>query len=358
MTAGLARVADFANLLLAHRRCQRRKHLRPDVLRLSFDLEKELLELREQLRDRSYRPGPYRTFTVHEPKTRTIHAAPYRDRVVHHALCQIIEPLLERSLIFDTYACRRGKGTHRALARCGWLCRRFAFAARCDVEKYFPAVDHQILLEDLERRIRDPGILWLCEAILAGGRIAAGPARWFPGDDLLTPLSRPRGLPIGNLTSQLFANAYLDPVDHFIKEKLRLPGYLRYLDDMLLFASSPALLAEAVAAVEERLYSLRLRLHRRQAVPQATHTGVGFLGFRLFASARPRPGQPAREHHRLLKGASKRRTTKRLRRLEAAFARGETTVEHVSASIQATLAHFDHGDTGGLRRAILARFVL
>ena len=141
-----------------------------------------------------------------------ISAAPFRDRVVHHALCRVIEPVLDRGFIHHTYACRAGKGNHRALRHFVRLCRRYRYVLLCDVRKYFPSIDHDIVLSLVRRRIKDRGVLWLLGRIVASS-CAQEPAVWhFPGDDLFTPAGRRRGLPIGNLTSQLLANVMLDPL--------------------------------------------------------------------------------------------------------------------------------------------------
>jgi retron-type reverse transcriptase len=340
-------VGEFANLLDAHLLARRGKRDRDEVARFSFDAEAELLRLRDELRTRSYAPSPYRTFVVHDPKTRVIHAAPYRDRVVHHALCRVIEPALDRTFIFDSYACRVGKGQHRALDRFAFFARRFAYAAHLDVRKFFPSIDHGVLMVRLTRRLRDDGIIWLCHTILDGGIVAAGRPWHFPGDDLYAPIERARGLPIGNLTSQVFANTYLDAVDHFVKEELRVGGYVRYMDDMALLDDSPRALRENVARVRDFLLTLRLRIHENRAIPQATRAGVTFLGVRIFA------GVGARSDHRRILGRVVRRVRKRLHRRVGEHLRGEIDLGQLRACVQATLEHLSHADAEGLTRSLL-----
>lgn len=147
------RVTAWPNLLLAARRAARGKRFKPNVSAFSFHLEAELLRLQIELRERTYRPGPYRTFIVREKKPRLISAAPFRDRVVHHALCNIIEPIFDRGFLFDSYACRKGKGTHAAVERASVYARRYRYVLKCDIEQYFPSIDHDILFGQIARRI-------------------------------------------------------------------------------------------------------------------------------------------------------------------------------------------------------------
>lgn len=195
-------VIAFDNLLQAARQAQKGKRFRDNVLAFNDQLEIELFQLEGELKSFTYRPGAYRTFKIRDPKPRLISAAPYRDRVVHHALCNVIVPLLDRTLIGDTYANRLGYGTHRALKRfTGWA-RGYRYCLQGDIQKYFPSIDHQILQELIRRRIKCPETLWLIDTIIDASNEQIPVIEYFPGDDLLTPTLRRRGLPIGNLTSQ------------------------------------------------------------------------------------------------------------------------------------------------------------
>ncbi len=160
-----------------------------------------------------------------------ISAAPYRDRVVHHGLCNIIVPIFERTFIHDSYANRCGFGTHRALRRFTEFARSSRYVLQCDIKKYFPSIDHEILKSLLRRKLKCQNTLWLLDKIIDNSNDQNSPIDYFPGDDLLTPIQRRRGLPIGNLTSQFFRNVYLNGFDHFIKEQLKVKKYIRYLDD-------------------------------------------------------------------------------------------------------------------------------
>src|SRR3990170_5952435 len=162
-------ITAFENLRLAFKKAARGKRKSRAVAAFEFDLEANLLSLQEQLLAETYTPGAYFNFRISDPKPRLISAAPFRDRVVHHALCQVIEPIWERRFIHDTYANRIGKGTHRALDRTQQFARRFAYVLQCDLRQFFPSIDHAKLQAELARLITDPDMLWLCDQILTSG---------------------------------------------------------------------------------------------------------------------------------------------------------------------------------------------
>lgn len=209
-------IVSFDNLWQAARLARKGKRFCHSAARFERDLGQNLTALADELTTGTYQPGPYTTFTIYEPAKRLISAAPYRDRVVHHALCQVIEPLFESAFVFDSYANRQGKGTHAALDRATYFARRFPFVLQCDIRLFFPGIDHQILLRRLQRRIACPLTLQLCQRILENSNPQEPADFYFEGDDLFTPHERRRGLPIGNLTSQFWANVAMDPFDHFV----------------------------------------------------------------------------------------------------------------------------------------------
>jgi hypothetical protein len=189
---------SFEALLRAAEQACKGKRFRPGVAAFHFHLEPELWKLHEELSTKTYRPGGYRTFVIREPKPRQISAAPYRDRVVHHALVNVLEPIYERSFIADSYACRKGKGTHAAVRRCQHFARRFRYVLKADVQKFFPSLDHEILKALVARKIKDPDVLWLVGQIIDGSNPQEEVVNHFPGDDLFTSTERRRGIPIGN----------------------------------------------------------------------------------------------------------------------------------------------------------------
>jgi retron-type reverse transcriptase len=209
-------VASFENLYAAAYRVLRGKRDRAAAGDFFSDLEGSLFRLQEELRGGSYRPGGYRTFWIREPKPRLISAAPFRDRVVHHALVNVIEPVFERRFIHHSYACRTGKGTHACLDQFVRRARSSRYVLKMDVARFFPSLDHGVLKEQIRRAIKDPRVLALCDVIIDGSNEQEQVANFFPGDGLLAPLEHRHGIPIGNLTSQFYANVYLDALDHFV----------------------------------------------------------------------------------------------------------------------------------------------
>jgi len=339
-------ITNFDNLYRAFKRAARGKRGRPDVAAFEYDLENNLLLLQDELRSQTYAPGPYYNFRIYDPKPRLISAAPFRDRVVHHALCRVIEPLFERRFIHDSYACRIGKGTHAALDRAQQFARQYPYVLKCDLVHFFPSMDHAILRAQLARLIADARTMWLVDQIIASGAdVHRQDALFFPGDDLFAA-ARPRGLPIGNLTSQFWGNVYLNPLDHFIKRDLKCRGYVRYVDDLLLFAVDKSSLHQWKKDVVAFAATLRLRLHERQAAVFPVTTGIPFLGWRIY----PR--------HRRLKRRNGVAFQRRFARLLRELTAGQATWEQVNASVQGWVAHAAHGDTWGLRGSILSSVVL
>ncbi len=219
---------------------------------------------------------------IEEPKRRMISAAPYRDRVVHHAVCNVVMPLFERKMIFDLYSNREGKGTHAAIRRCQEFCRRYPYVLKCDVRKYFPSMDHAVLKGIIRRTVRCTETLALLDLIIDNSNPQEPVDKAFPGDDLAEVADRRVGLPIGNLTSQWFGGIYLTPFDHWVKETLRCPAYVRYVDDFLLFAEDKAQLAEWRERIRLALTECRLRLHDLKSRVYRTADGVTFLGQRVW----------------------------------------------------------------------------
>ncbi|MBI5637003.1 MAG: RNA-directed DNA polymerase [Nitrospinae bacterium] len=269
-------IVSFRSLLEASRRARRGKRFANPVARFEYNLENELLRLKHDLESMQYRPGPYFEFTIYEPKPRTISAAPFRDRVAQHALCAVIEPIFDRTHIFDSYACRKGKGTHRAVARFTEYARKYPYVLKLDMRKYFPSIDHALLKAAIRRKIKCPKTLWLIDLIIDTSNAQDEAGFHFPGDTLFTPFERRRGIPIGNLASQLFANIYLSVIDHFIKSRFPGSGYIRYMDDMALFGESKDMLWKACREIEPELHGLRLRL-KPNAIPSLRFKRGGLM---------------------------------------------------------------------------------
>jgi hypothetical protein len=318
---------------------RRGKRDREVVQRFEFHQERELLRLRRELESGAYRPGAFTTHRITRPKPRLISAAPYRDRVVHHAVMNVLEPILERHAHPDSYACRTGKGTHAAARRLQELMRRFPYTLQCDVVKFFPAIDHDILKRLFRRRIKDRRVLALLDVIVDGSNDQDAAADWFPGDHLFTPDERRRGLPIGNLTSQWFANWYLTDFDHLVTSGWGAGGYVRYCDDFVLLDGCRDRLRARVPAVVGALSGLRLRLHADRIRVLASRAGRVFVGFRVA------PG------FRRLRNVAVRHFLTRLGGYRRAFHAGHLTGADVHRRLMGWLGHAGQADT----TALLAR---
>ena len=334
-------LVSYDGLLAAAKAAAAGKRTRPDVARFLLDLEPEVLTLRRELLDGSYRPGPYRTFEVREPKPRLISAAPFRDRVVHHALTRALEPVFEPRFSPFSFACRKGLGSHRALTLARAACARFPFVLKADVVRYFSSVDHELLKGLLARFVKCRRTLALAGLVVDASDPPADSPAYFPGDNLFTPFERRRGLPLGNQTSQFFANVYLDPLDQHVVRTLRPGAYARYVDDVLVFGRSRAGLEELRREVERFLAGLRLRIHPRKGGVFPTAGGVTFLGWRLFP-----------DRARLVRG-NVVRFRRRLKEMQEGYASGKTTWWGVRQRIAAWQGHAAFGDTWRLRESIL-----
>ncbi len=316
-------VIDFQALCEAARRAAQGKALSPSAARFLVDLEPEIFKLQRALVDGSYHPKPYQTFRIVDPKPRIISAACFPDRVVHHSLCSAMAPTFERLAIEDSFACMLGKGTQRAVKRAQAFSRRQPWALKLDIKRFFETAKHEVLSQLLRKYFAEHRLLELCERFIFMGAPGSPPGE---------------GLPIGNLTSQHFANLYLMPLDRFIKQELRVSGYLRYMDDLLLFGPDKATLKawklKVEAFVQERL-QLKLRDEAERLNP--TRVGVPFLGFRIW----PRLIR--------LDGARRRRVIRRLHRLS------KLDPEAALPQMESLFAWLEQADTLQLRRSLLKR---
>ena len=351
---GWAEFNSWDNLLASWRAASWRaaaagKRGSPAAARFEYRLADQLLRLQQALQQGRWRPGPHTRFTVHEPKRRVISAAPFADRVVHHALMRVTAPRLERLFSPHSFANRIGLGTLAAVETVAGLCCRHDWALRLDVQQHFPSIDHAVLLPLLDRTTPEPGLRQVVRLIVAGGAAPSdevASAVLLPGDDLLAAL-RPRGLPIGNLTSQWWSNAYLDPLDQFITRTLGCRAYARYVDDMVLLHDDKRVLAEWGAAVRGfALQRLRLRLHVHSAQAQPVRAGVPWLGQVLY------PG------HRRLKSRKVVAATRRLTRAWQQLLAGEVSFDDFDAKVQGWIAHARQADSEAIRAVVLGRFDL
>jgi retron-type reverse transcriptase len=325
------KVCDFGNIYDAFLKARKGKRYRNDVLMFSSRLEENLIDIQNNLIWKTYSPLPFREFYVHDPKKRLIQAPAFRDRVVHHALCNVIEPLFERKFIYDSYACRRGKGTHAAVARLQRFMRKLRrnhgnfYILKADISQYFPSINHSILMNIIQRTIRCKDTLWLIETII------------FQTD---------QGLPIGALTSQLFANVYLNELDHFIKDQLGVKYYLRYMDDFVIAHPDKKYLKRLLCDIQDFLITrLALKLNPKTRIcPYAQ--GVDFAGYRTWPT------------HILPRKRNVKRAKRMFKKLMKDYALGIIGLGYIKPRLMSFLGYMKHCDGYTTLHHILSEFVL
>ena len=292
-----SRVIHPRNLWAAYLDARRGKRRRPPVAAFALYEEEALEDLHAALVSGRWRPRGYRVKVISEPKKRLISAAPFSDRVVHHAIHRVLAPVLTKRFIADSYACLPGRGTHRAILQFQQGLRRHPWMARMDIERYFLEVDWDVLLGVIGRTVRDRRLMALLERVLASGE------GLYARPDVLDALGlvgryvprSQKGLPIGNLTSQLFANVYLDGLDHYAKRELKVPAFCRYMGDIVLFGPSRAVVRRWAQACESWLGSERL-LTVQPGCDRVMETGqtFRFLGYTVTRRTRRISGRTLR----------------------------------------------------------------
>ena len=317
----MERICRVDNLLSAYYKASCGKRGKRQVKAYGNALPVRILQLRDALLDGRAELGEYHFFTVHDPKLRRICAASFEEKVIHHAVMNVCKPYFERNLIYDTYATREGKGVYAAIDRARQGLRNYDYVAKLDVRKYFDTISHEVLKQQLRRLFKDAALLNLLDGIIDSYTVEPG-----------------RGVPIGNLTSQYFANLYLSGLDHYVKEVMRVPVYVRYMDDMLLFGSSKKQVKDYVAEVEGYVCG-KLRLCLKPMVLSASKRGVSFLGYNLFP------------HKILLNRRSKLRFKHKLRQYAEAHEKGEWNDEAYMAHIIPLMAFARKAYTRRLRLA-------
>lgn len=323
------KIIAFENLHLAAKNAMRGKKDKRAVAAFCFHLENEILSLQDELVNGRYQPRPYTQFEVHEPKVRRICSSDFRDRVVHHAICNLMEPILERKSIYDSYACRQNKGAHLAVKRCQGFAKRFKFYLKCDIRKFFESIDHEILKTQLRRVFKDGKFLELLDLII-DHQVEGNP----PG----------KGLPIGNLTSQHFANHYLSFLDHFIKDQGGIGGYVRYMDDFISFADDKESLHFLLREIEQFVGTvLKLQLKDKVTTIAPVSEGIPFLGFRVF------PNLIRIKRENLV------RIRRKIKLKEDLYLRGKISEKSLIQSVNSIVGHVAHVDSMSERRRIFEK---
>lgn len=323
-----ADIISMENLFQAWNEFKKGKRSRRDVQVFERDLEDNLFELYSNLKEKTYKHGKYQSFYVNDPKLRHIHKAEVQDRIVHHLLYKYLYDSFDKSFIYDSYSCRLKKGTHKAVKRLEKFTRivsknysKQCWALKLDIKKFFASVDHQILLKLLKRKIKDQDILWLLKQVISS----------FPTPGCQAKLKT--GLPLGNLTSQVFANIYLNELDQFIKHKLKIKYYLRYADDFLILDKDNELLQRLVVALEEFLKEyLKLELHPQKIIFRKLSWGIDFLGYIVLP------------HYILPRTKTKRRIFKKLKE--------KIHSNNFDQSLASYLGYLSHANTFKLTSAL------
>lgn len=326
------KICSFKNLHSAYFKARKSKRYRSYVLKFNFNLEENLLDLQKNLLNLTYQPGPYCEFSICDSKKRLIKAPDFRDRVVHHALCNIIEPIFDKGFIYDSYACRRGKGTHLTIKRLEKFIKSLKvkskenainakiYCLKCDISKYFGDINHRLLFGFIAKQIQDKKVLWLVKQIIE---------------------SDSPGIPIGNLTSQLFANIYLNELDQFIKHHLRIKYYIRYMDDFLILSHDKNYLRSIKEQIRIFLRDyLKLELHPKKAEIFPIDKGVDFLGYIIL------------DNHRRLRKSTVKRFIKRMKIYKKRIIKGKMNKRFFEFSLWSWFAYARFANSWKLRRCL------
>ncbi len=325
------------NLFAAWKVFRSNKRNRHDVAEFERDLERHIFRLHRELEAKDYRHGPYHGFWISDPKLRRIHKATVRDRVLHHAIFRILNPIFEPTFIPNSFSCRVGKGTHKGMKTVAAMLRaesrnntRPCFALKCDVRKFFDSVDHARLLAILEKRIIDPDARWLLREVIesystenrAGGVL--------------------KGIPIGNLTSQLFANVYMNEFDQFVKHQLHVLHYARYTDDFVIVSSDRKYLESLVSPVASLLRErLKLELHPQKISIRSYRQGIDFLGYIILP------------HHIVIRTKTRRRIFRKLKERAVEYRKGAITEAQFDGVMRSYLGVLSHANAYDIRTELL-----
>ena len=349
------KICSLDNIKLAFRKARKKKSSRQDVQEFEQKLEENLKKIQQELIIETYQPLPLKTFILRDPKTRKISKSDFRDRVVHHAICNLIEPIFEKRFIHDSYANRKRKGTSGAIKRFNQFKRKASnngmkvyenidykgnldqkynnnyvrgYVLKADIRKYFDTVDHEVLLKILSKKICDQKLMKLIEKILANHK---------------TP-HLGKGMPLGNLTSQFFANIYLNELDMFVKHNLRARHYIRYVDDFFIFHKNREVLQEYKEKINIFLRrNLLLNLHPQKSRIKPLARGLDFLGYRIFY------------YHVLLRKRNLRKMEQKLEEMEEFYKDKVISKETIDQTLNGWFGYMNGSNTHNLRQSMLKR---
>ena len=320
---------------MAWREFRRGKRNKPDVQKFEFNLEDNLFKLNQELKTQTYQHSDYTTFCICDPKPRRIHKANVQDRVLHHAVFRILYPIFDKTFIFDSYSCRLNKGTYKAVNRLEEFCRKLSqnnhiniFALKCDIRKFFDSVDQNILLEFIKKKIQDNNAIWLVEKIIKSYH-----------------KENNKGLPLGNVSSQLFANIYLNEFDQFIKHKLKARYYIRYCDDFVILGKNQEDLTNLISLINNFLKDkLKLALHFDKMVIRRHRQGIDFLGYVSLP------------YCRVLRTKTKKRILKKIKKKYQELQVNLISEQSFNQSLQSYLGVLKHCKGYKIKKNILSLF--
>ncbi|MBI2109722.1 hypothetical protein HYT58_00945 [Candidatus Woesearchaeota archaeon] len=338
-------LCSIENLESAFKKAKKRKSKKPYVLGFEKNLKQNLNKLKQELVSQKYYPRSLERFTIKDPKSRVIHASHFRDRIVHHALINIMGPIFEKMFIYDSHANQINKGTHKAVFRFDKFKRKASkngqlvknsynansitgYALKADIKHYFDTVDHEILINILRKKIKDEDIIRLTQQILNNFKTE----------------TQGKGMPLGNMTSQFFANVYLNELDYFVKHKLKAKYYIRYVDDFIILHPNKNLLELWKQEISNLLKDkLKLELHRDKTKITPLRNGILLLGYNIFF------------HHKLLRKSNLKKFELNLMRKIEMYKNGSITKEDISSSIEGWFGYIRWANTHKLKRIILSK---
>jgi retron-type reverse transcriptase len=326
------KIYSYENLRLAYKRARKGKSKKDYVIDFEKDLENNLLNLKNELMNKTYSPKPLKTFIIRDPKLRKISKSEFRDRIIHHALFNIIEPIFDKTFIYDSYANRKNKGTSNASSRLQNFIRRAsknnhkkAYCLRCDIRHYFENVNHDILINIIKKKVKDSNVINLIELILKNHYSEIG-------------------MPLGNLTSQFFANIYLNELDYFIKHKLKIKYYIKYVGDFVILSCNKSILEFYEREINNFLKTnLDLELHNEKSKIISLNQGIIFLGFRYFY------------HYKLLKKNKRKGIKDKLELLIRGY-KESNDYNKMMQGFESILAYLENANTFRLRMKIINYF--
>ncbi|MBU4375190.1 reverse transcriptase/maturase family protein [Patescibacteria group bacterium] len=316
-------IISINNLLEAWKEFEKGKRHRKDVQEFSLDLMDNIFSLHSSLVNHTYKHGGYQAFKINDPKPRDIHKAEVRDRLLHHAIYRMLYPFCDKTFIADSYSCRLNKGAHKAVNRLDHFTRKVSknntgacWILKCDIKKFFASIDHKILIKILTEYIPDQNILRLLEEIIYSFNTKSG-----------------AGLPLGNLTSQLFVNIYMNKFDQFMKHKIKAEKYIRYADDFVIIDSSAKRLRELVVPITEFLKTeLKLELHPRKVEIRKFRQGIDFLGYVVLP------------YHKVLRTKTKKRMFRKIKARVNEYHNGIITEKRLEQSLQSYFGVLSHAN--------------